>query len=80
MRRGYAASQSRGHIGRSQESVKRLHLSAMSATTAYVAASVNRFNHSASCSKESLVAFGSSTLLALWDASVCVHYFFAIPN
>ncbi|KAI0028203.1 WD40 repeat-like protein, partial [Vararia minispora EC-137] len=41
----------------------------MAATTAYIAASVNRFNHAASSSTESFIAFGSGKLVALWDTS-----------
>lgn len=42
-------------------------------STAYIAASTNRYNHTADVSSKSLVAFGSSKLVALWDASVCLR-------
>ncbi|KAI0939553.1 hypothetical protein AcV5_000934 [Taiwanofungus camphoratus] len=38
------------------------------ASVAYVSASTNRHSHSADASSASLVAFGSSKLVALWDA------------
>lgn len=45
----------------------------------YVAAACNRFSQAADVSpSSSLVAFGSSSLLALWDLDVrtiCSHYF-----
>ncbi|KAG6855130.1 hypothetical protein C0991_006059 [Blastosporella zonata] len=41
----------------------------MAASTAYIAASTNRHPQAADISKASLTAFGSSTLVALWDIS-----------
>jgi hypothetical protein len=37
----------------------------------YISASTNRHNHAADVSSESLVVFGSSKLVALWDSAVC---------
>jgi hypothetical protein len=43
----------------------------MSATLAYVAASTNRFSNAAGVSpSSSVIAFGSSRLLALWHVDV----------
>jgi elongator complex protein 2 len=39
--------------------------------TTYIAASANRFHHVAHCSPSSLVAFGSSKVIAVWDTLVC---------
>ncbi|KAF9006442.1 WD40 repeat-like protein [Cyathus striatus] len=39
----------------------------MSATTAYIAASANRFSHVADITSTALVAFGSGKLIALWN-------------
>ena len=47
-------------------------LSTMSASTEYISASVNRYNHAAACSSSSLIAYGSGKLVALWDAAVCI--------
>ncbi|KZV75438.1 WD40 repeat-like protein [Peniophora sp. CONT] len=41
----------------------------MSASTVYISASVNRYNHAAACTTTSLVAYGSGNLVALWDAA-----------
>ena len=41
-------------------------------SAAYIAASTNRYP-SAADSKDSLVALGSSTYVALWDTAVCLH-------
>lgn len=41
------------------------------ASVTYISASTNRYNHAADVSPDSLVAFGSSKLVALWDTSVC---------
>ena len=39
-------------------------------STAYIAASANRFSHVSDSSSRSLVAFGSSKFVALWSANV----------
>lgn len=44
------------------------------ASVAYISASTNRHNHAADVSSESLIAFGSSKLVALWDTSVCIFF------
>lgn len=44
-----------------------------STSTAYIAAAVNRYSYAAAVSSASLVAFGSSTYVALWDVEVCSH-------
>jgi hypothetical protein len=43
-------------------------------SVAYISASTNRFNHAADVSSKSLVVFGSSKLVALWDSAVCFIY------
>lgn len=40
-------------------------------SSAYISASTNRHNQAASISFKSLIAFGSSKLVALWDSAVC---------
>jgi hypothetical protein len=39
-------------------------------SVAYISASTNRHNRAAAVSSESLIAFGSSKLIALWDSAV----------
>ena len=49
-----------------------LSLPIMSASTEYISASVNRYNHAAACNSSSLIAFGSGNFVALWNAAVCL--------
>lgn len=43
----------------------------MTVSTTLIAASTNRFPSAADTSPDSLIAFGSNNLLALWDVTVC---------
>lgn len=49
-------------------------------STAFIAASANRFSHAADVSPDSLVAIGSGNLVALWDVKVCDFYMLTNPS
>lgn len=46
-------------------------ISDVEVSTAYISASANRFSRVATSSVTSLVAFGSSNAIALWQSAVC---------